>query len=108
MRALPSILREVGRAMAKDLAGDLKSRTRRERIEAALALLNDLGGSAGLAKRKGRRFIEGRNGCPLAAITANHPQACLIVESLLSETISLPVERCCEYGERPHCCFEIG
>ena len=106
--ALPATMREVGRAVAKDHLGQLKGRARAARIEAALDLFNDLGGSATYGKSEGKRLIHGRNGCPLAAVTASHPEACLIVESLLSEIIGTPVKTCCQYGETPHCCFEIG
>src|SRR3989442_183899 len=59
-------------------------------------------------ERDGKQFIYGRNGCPLAAVTASHPEACLIVESLLSKIIGVPAKKCCEYGETPRCCFELA
>jgi hypothetical protein len=46
-------------------------------------------------------------GCPLAAITPTHPEACLIIEALLSEVIGVPVKKYCEYTETPRCCFEL-
>ncbi len=39
----------------------------------------------------GKHFIYG-NGCPIAAATANHPEACLLAESLLTELIGSPVK----------------
>ena len=77
-------------------------------IKAALDLLQDLGGLARFDERGGKQFIYGRNGCPLAAVTASHPEACLIVESLLSKVIGVPAKKCCEYGETPRCCFELA
>ncbi len=110
-RLAPSILRatmrEVGRAVAADHLDRWKRRDRRERIKAALDLLHDLGGLARFDERDGKQFIYGRNGCPLAAVTASHPEACLIVESLLSKVIGAPAKKCCEYGETPRCCFEL-
>jgi predicted ArsR family transcriptional regulator len=108
VRAMRATMREVGRAVAKEHLGRAKEQTRRERIKAALELLADLGGSARFEDRGGRQFIRGRNGCPIAAITATHPDACLIIESLLSKIIGIPVRKCCQYGEMPHCCFELG
>src|SRR6266480_459 len=111
-RLSPSILRaamrEVGRAVAADHLNRWKGRDRRERIEAALDLLHDLGGLARFDERDGKQFIYGRNGCPLAAVTASHPEACLIVESLLSKVIGAPAKKCCAYGETPRCCFELS
>ena len=73
-----------------------------------LGLLHDLGGLAKIDERDGKQFIYGRNGCPLAAVTADHPEACLIIESLLSKVIGVPAKKCCEYGETPRCCFELA
>jgi predicted ArsR family transcriptional regulator len=105
---LRAAMREVGRAIATDHFDRWKGRGRRERIKAALDLLDDLGGLARFDQRDGKQFIYGRNGCPLAAVTADHPEACLIVESLLSKIIGVRVKQCCEYGETPRCCFEVG
>jgi predicted ArsR family transcriptional regulator len=111
-RLTPSVLRatmrDVGRAVAADHLEQLKGRSRRDRIKAALDVLNDLGGSAKFDESGGKQFIHGRNGCPLAAVTAAHPEACLIIESLLSTVIGAPAKKCCEYGETPHCCFELA
>jgi predicted ArsR family transcriptional regulator len=107
LRELRAGMREVGRTMAAPHLDQVKRQNRTERIETALSLLNDLGGSAKLEESEGKRFVRG-NGCPLSAVTASHPEACLIVESFLSEILSAPVKTCCEYGESPRCCFQIG
>jgi predicted ArsR family transcriptional regulator len=107
-RTLRAAMHEVGAAVAADHLERLKERSRRDRIKAALDLLNDLGGSAKFDERNGKQFIYGRNGCPLAAVTASHPEACLIVQALLSKVIGVPAKKCCEYGETPRCCFELA
>ena len=111
-RLAPSVMRdamrEVGRAVAADHLDRLKGRSRRERIKAAVDLLHDLGGLARCVERDGKQFIHGRNGCPLAAATADHPEACLFVESLLSKIIGVRARKCCEYGDTPRCCFELS
>ena len=107
-RTLRAMMREVGRVLAKNYIDRSKSLSRPERIEVALAVLHDLGGSARFDKTGGKQFIYGHNGCPLAAVTASHPHACLIVESLLSEIIGIPAKKCCQYGDRPRCCFELS
>jgi predicted ArsR family transcriptional regulator len=107
-RILRATMREVGAAVATDHLNRLKGRSRLERIEAAINVLNDLGGSARFDESVGKQFIYGRNGCPLAAVTASHPEACLIVQSLLSKIVGAPAKKCCEYGETPRCCFELS
>jgi predicted ArsR family transcriptional regulator len=104
--ALRATMREVGRAVALDHLHQVKGRGREERIEIALRVLNDLGGVATLSERDGKQVILG-NGCPLTAVTASHPEACLIVETLLSKIIGGPAKKCCEYDGMPRCCFEI-
>jgi predicted ArsR family transcriptional regulator len=104
---LRATMREVGRAWAKDKFDQSKKSNRRDRINFALELLSDLGGSAKFEAKGGRQFIVGRNGCPLAAVTATHPETCLIVESLLSKVIGVPVKKCCQYDGAPRCCFEL-
>ncbi len=107
-RALRATMRNVGRALAEGHLELLKGRSRRDRIKAAIDALNELGGSAKFEENEGKQFIYGRNGCPLAAVTASHPEACLIVQSLVSKVVGVRTKKCCEYGETPRCCFELG
>jgi predicted ArsR family transcriptional regulator len=106
-RELRAAMRKVGAAVAADHVPRLKGHSRSERIKAALDLFNEIGGSAVFDQDGGKQFIHGRNGCPLTAVSTNHPEACLIVESLLSTVIGVPVETRCEYSETPRCCFEL-
>ena len=107
-RGLRAIMYEVGRDVAEDHAARFRGKSRHGRIKAALDVLNDLGGSAKFEEKNGKQFIYGRNGCPLAAVTTSHPEGCLIVESLLSKIIAARVKKCCECGDAPRCCFELG
>jgi predicted ArsR family transcriptional regulator len=104
--ALRATMREVGRAVALDHLNQVKGRGREERIDIALRLLNDLGGAATRGERDGKQVILG-NGCPLAAVTASHPEACLILETLLSKIVGEPAKKCCEYNGAPRCCFTL-
>jgi predicted ArsR family transcriptional regulator len=99
-------LREVGRTAAKEHLDQVEGKTRGQRIEGALGALKALGGEATIQEDAGKLFISG-NGCPLSAVTAHHPEACLIVEGLLSEMIGIPVKECCQHGDAPRCRFEI-
>ena len=65
-----------------------------------------LGGAASFKEEDGKHFIYG-NGCPIAAATANHPEACLLAESLLAELIGSPVKEHCVRGPTPSCRFEV-
>jgi predicted ArsR family transcriptional regulator len=99
-------MRAVGKKLADVHRPEVKGKNRKQRIQAAVRVLNDLGGAASFHESEGKHFIRA-NGCPLAAATSQHPDACLIAESLLSQIIDAPVKECCKHGPSPSCCFEI-
>lgn len=106
-KELSAAMREVGRRVADQHLFAVQGKSRNKRIEMALQILKDLGGAATFEKSDGKHFICG-NGCPLAAATSRHPEACLIAESLLSRIIGVPVKEHCIHGNAPCCRFEIG
>ena len=105
-KELRAAMREVGKRVADNHWLAVKGKSRNQRIEAALGILKDLGGSATVEESDGKHFICG-SGCPLAAATSRHPEACLIAESLLSQIIGVPVKEHCIHGAAPSCRFEI-
>ena len=105
-RNLRAGMRAAGRTVAHEHLRDLRGKTREQRIDAALSILKELGGAASFQEEGGKHFIYG-NGCPIAAATANHPEACLLAESLLSEIIGSPVKECCIRGPTPSCRFQV-
>ena len=109
-RALPAAMREeMLRDAGKGLAGQNmppKGAGRRERLAHALALLAELGGLASLEEGKDGCTIVG-NGCPLHGVVVNHPEACLIAESMLQELIGAKVESRCRHQPSPQCCFHV-
>ena len=105
-RELSAAMREVGKRVADKHLLEVRGKSRNQRIEMALQILKDLGGAATFEKSDGKHFICG-NGCPLAAATSRHPEACLIAESLLSQIIGVPVKEHCIHGATPSCRFQI-
>ena len=99
-------MRAAGRTVAQEHLRELRGKTRQQRIDAALDVLKELGGSATFREQDGKHFIYG-TGCPIAAATANHPEACLLAESLLAEIIGSPVKERCVRGPAPCCRFEV-
>jgi predicted ArsR family transcriptional regulator len=106
-RALRACMRQVGRRIAGEQPAKLKNQTKAQRINATLALLKEMGGAASFSVRERKHFIVG-NGCPFSALTADHPEACLIAESLLSEIIGVPIKERCIHVPTPSCRFEIS
>lgn len=101
---LEALMHEVGRRL-----GGEWPRTRgslRERIEAASALLQELGAPNEIEASADVVRIRGMN-CLLAAAVHGQPHVCHAMESLLEELIETPVRECCDRRDRPRCCFEI-
>ena len=103
-REFDSIMHEVGRGV---MAGRAMPRGAvRDRAVMASSLLNELGGLTEVEEEDGLYMIRSY-GCPLAAATAEHPEACNALESLLSEVVGTKVTKCCDRYDRVRCCFEV-
>lgn len=76
------------------------------RVEAAVSVLNALGGLAELERRNGTYVIQGYS-CPLAAVVPGHPEVCRLAETLLTSLIDTPVQARCEHGETLRCHFLV-
>ena len=100
-----ALLRSVGRRIAEGQT--VPADGVRGGLEAAVGVLNELGGLAELEVRDGSFVIRGYS-CPLAGVAPDHPEVCRIAETLLTELAGVPVYEHCERGERPRCCFEVA
>ena len=100
-----ALLRSVGRRIAE--ARSVPADGVRGRLEAAVGVLNELGGLAELEARDGAFVIRGYS-CPLAGVASDHPEVCRMVETLLTELAGVPVYEHCDRGEKPRCCFEVA
>lgn len=100
-----ALLTRAGRRLADELVPAPKSGPQ-ARLEAAVALLNGLGGAASIEKRRGVTVIQGC-GCPLSTVVARRPEMCHAVTALVAEVVGGKVRQCCQHGDRPSCCFEV-
>jgi len=100
-----ALLRSVGRRLAEEHS--TRADGSHARLEAAVAVLNELGGLAELEERDDAVVIRGYS-CPLAGVTPDHPEVCRMAETLIAELAGVPVHERCDRGERPRCCFEIA
>ncbi len=100
-----ALLRAVGHRLAE--AQTIPEDGVRARLEAAVAVLNELGGLAELEERDGTFVIRGYS-CPLTAVVTGHPEVCRMGETLLTELAGVPIYEHCDRGERPRCCFEVA
>ena len=101
-----SIMHEVGRRAMAGRAPAPRGPLG-DRVRTASSLLNELGGLSEVEEEDGLYIIRS-HGCPLAAATAEHPEACNALESMLSEFVGAKVTKCCDRYDRERCCFEVA
>src|SRR5215469_12091473 len=94
------LLREVGRRMA--LEWKIPPGNLGVRLEAAVEVLNELGGLAELEAENGHSHIRSYR-CPFAAVVRGHAQVCCLAETLLTEVVGESVQAHCHIGEVPRC-----
>lgn len=106
--AVEGSLREVGVRLA---AGRFTSPAREggleRRVQEAAVMLGELGGLSQVQRSNGG-FVIGSASCPLAAVSAVHPEVCQLGRALVAQVVGVPVRERCARGPSPHCCFEIG
>jgi predicted ArsR family transcriptional regulator len=98
------LLREVGRRMAlqwKVPLGDMQVR-----LEAAVEVLNELGGLMEREIEEETLRIRGYR-CPFAALVLEHPEVCCLAETLLTELVGVPVKEHCERTGSVPCRFVV-
>ncbi len=101
---IKTLLREIGRRMAAEWK--LPPGNLRVRLEAAVEVLNELGGLMERETEGETLCIRGYR-CPFAAVVQEHPEVCDLAETLLSELMGVPVqEHCARTGPEP-CRFVV-
>ena len=101
---LEEVLHSTGHRLAAQWPiprGDLHAR-----LEAAVSVLNALGGLAELEQHNGTYTIQGYS-CPLAAVVPGHPEICRLAGSLLMELAGVPVQECCNRSDTAQCRFVV-
>jgi predicted ArsR family transcriptional regulator len=101
---LEAFLRDVGRRAGARAAAT--GPTLRDRVDAAVALLGELGGLAEVQEDADALVIRGFS-CPLAAIVGANPEACALAEELVSGVVGTPVRECCDRVGTPRCSFRV-
>ena len=101
------LMRSTGRGLAAALPRTVSKESFATRVAAISALMNDQFGSTMRVERNNGHFTLKGYGCPLAALTGNHPAVCLAIESLIGEVLDANVQECCDRAQRPQCCFHV-
>lgn len=97
-------LRRVGRRLGA--RGRVREEAPAERVAAAAALLESIGGSVEVVEAAHGWTIRG-SGCPLSGIVSEDPDVCALAQSLVSEVTGCPVIETCQKTGRPRCAFQV-
>jgi predicted ArsR family transcriptional regulator len=106
--AVDALMRATGRRVARDVGGPATGALP-ERLAAAAAVLNALGGAVDVvedAHAVGAYRLRGY-ACPLSATVQRRPEICRAVETLVSEVTGERMHECCDRGTRARCCFAV-
>jgi predicted ArsR family transcriptional regulator len=106
-KTLQALLSEAGRRLVNHHLGELRQRSPRQRLVEIMSKLNGASLGIELADDSAKTVIRSCS-CPLASVTAAHPQLCEVFAGVLGELLRANVRERCEKGESPRCCFEIS
>lgn len=101
---LEAALDEVGRRMAATLPRSTGSLE--DRLPVAIDAIANMGGMAELDTSDHTIVIRGYD-CPISSAVRSHPDACRVLQTLLSDVLGTPVEEHCDRNDPPRCCFAI-
>ena len=107
-RQFEDLMRSTGRGLAALLPRIAPDEPFDSRVTAVGGLLNKQFGSTMTVEKMNGHYVLKGHGCPLAALTANHPAVCLAIESLLGALLEAEVRECCDRALRPQCCFHVA
>ncbi|MDQ3820202.1 MAG: ArsR family transcriptional regulator [Acidobacteriota bacterium] len=105
--SLEDILREVGNSLAARQTPGAKKESLESRARRAVEALAQLGGKA-LVEKKGDDLLICSDACPLASAVAEHPEVCLLAETLIAQIVGAEVKEQCDRVGTPKCLFVIS
>jgi predicted ArsR family transcriptional regulator len=106
-KAFADALHAVGRSLAADQKIGGRKQNLERRLQSALRTLEAIGGSPRLDRQDKEISITSRS-CPLAAVVAEHPETCQMVETLISDLVDTEVSEECDRTDTPKCRFVLA
>ena len=101
------LLAEVARRVVGAWAGELRQDQPRRRLAELLDKIR--GVTAGVVIVEAPEVVTVRAcGCPLASVTATHPEVCAVLAEVLSDVLGTTVREKCDRTDVPRCCFEVA
>jgi predicted ArsR family transcriptional regulator len=104
--ATRAVLVETGHRLLREHLGELRGGSPRQRLADAVKKLNGRSHGVALNEEGGSTTVRSCS-CPIAAVTAVHPEVCGMLASVLTEVLGARVSEVCEKGPQPRCRFEV-
>jgi len=101
------LIESAGEALAERFETIGPRKSLRARVQNAARILNSLGGAARVETAAEGLLIRSQ-GCPLAAVVAEHPETCQLIENFLAQIIGAPVRESCLRNGQSHCHFVVS
>jgi predicted ArsR family transcriptional regulator len=100
-----SLLEQVGLRPLTAWLGELREQEPKRRTA---TILQNRAAVPGVALEKERDRYRVRDcACPLASVTAEHPEICDLLSGVLGDIVGTPVRERCNRTESPRCCFAV-
>jgi predicted ArsR family transcriptional regulator len=105
-RQTEPIMKEAAQRLLTMLVGELREKTPDRRAAEFYRKLKDISPGVLLVDQPGH-FEVRACGCPLASVTASHPEICDLLGRVLTDLLGTKVRERCDRAESPRCCFEV-
>jgi predicted ArsR family transcriptional regulator len=102
-----SLMKEAAQRLLAAWVGALHERGPERRADELLRKLDGVAPGVSL-ENEGDHFRLRACGCPLASVTASHPEVCDLLSDILGDVLGTTVRDRCDRGESPRCCFEVS
>jgi DeoR family transcriptional regulator, suf operon transcriptional repressor len=102
-----TLLADAGEQLLAPVLGPSGNGSPRQRLTRLVEKLGPAGAGLELREHDGHLAVRAC-GCPLASVTADHPQLCDRLASVLTRLLGAPVTQACDRSDFPKCRFEIA
>ena len=105
--ALRRLLAGVATELLREQVGDVRARDPRRRLSEVVGKLGGAAAGIELEKQGAAATLVRPCSCPLASVTADHPELCAAFAGAIGSILGATVREKCERGDTPRCCFRV-
>lgn len=105
-KALRTLFVQAGRRLLEGRLDPPRGRGPRQRLAQVVSKLNGSSFGIEVETDDGKTVVRSCS-CPLASVTAAHPEVCEALANTLGELLGMAVHETCARGAQPRCCFVV-